>query len=346
MARFSHWEGWYSEISYANANGKASDALRWIGPGLNLAYLHGGDLGSSVLSVLISYNTVSDAIVTLTSSTTACRLGVEASDGISFWSNGGDVDSHTEKYDVSTGAWTAATAITAQRVSPAGSDCWSDKTVQSHGANSGGTGQDDTYLMTFSTGAWATSTEDTGNNLTQAAGFGDFVDQHWVVSGSSTRVMAYSSATWASGTGPTARLLAGAGSVYSALRSYLLGDSSDGDLFESVGAETQTWATNTAPAVDLRSPTVAVMDDYLIAKGYTGSVYSGYRYSVITGTWAATTTLTGVGFKGQGASHDQHIQNRADLVDMNVGTLTMSELDKNTTYYVNLWAHDPFYFEA
>lgn len=348
---FSHWEGWYSETSADAALNKTGDAIRWIGAGLHLAYIHGGTLAAVAQSQMWSYSPVADSWDTgLTSSSSASTKGAGLSDGTDIWSLQGSEGTGNQEYDVSGDSWSASTAMTAARQEPAWSDGFNDKAIVSHGATvPGATPADDCYSFVFSTEAWATEAVDTGHNHGNTTGYGDQDNLHWQIGdgvSAKDEVGCYniSGDSWSAGVSTTADRDESAGcSLHITSRGYIMGGASPTltalSSLEFSGAAWHTHATSTS---NHQACQLIPWDDKIYAvAGSSSTVIESYIHS--SDSWATETAAPSNRDQSRGGAHDQHIQNRPALVDQDSQTFAIEGLTLATTYYFQLHAHDIYY---
>ncbi len=344
---FSHWEGWQSETSFNDAENKTTDALRILGPGLNLPYVHGGDLAAAAQLQMWAYNPVTAAWDTgLTGSSSSAQRGAGLSDGINIWTLRGEEGSGNQEYNIAGDSWTSSSAITAARQDPAYSDGFDDKAIVSHGGDSGDTAQDDCYSFPFSTETWATEAVDTGINKKNTSGFSDWNDTHWAIAGAATptttRKYSIVGDSWSAGPACTAHTEPDCCSLHQTGRGYVMGGSDNPKLLESLYFAGDSWYSHALSTSNHRSPQLIPWDNQLHAvAGSSGTANEIYAHAA--DSWSAGTVTPSARDGSRGGSHDQHIQNRTALVNGRSQRLVASGLTVSTLYYFHLWTHDRFY---
>jgi hypothetical protein len=345
---FSHWEGWYSVTSQDDAQGKSTDALMWVGPGLGLAYICFG-FNSVEQADANAYSPVTQAFTSLTPDLTGYD-GLGMSDGIDVFVTRGVTANEFRKYDISGDSWSGASAPGTGRQKPAASDGLDGLGIVSHGANLGGTPLSSADRYTYGSDSWAAETGDT-LALNNNTGFSDHDNKHWCVGDDPSQVTVRKydivGTSWSAGPDlPTGLDSACSASLFMPKRGYVAKGDGDGDGLWSIQFASSTWVQhpNGSLAANGNAQGYAWDHRFGTAGGWDGGALNRHEtFDVVTNAWIAETNLPAARFGTKGGANDQHVQNRAGLVDYYIGTLTMSGLSVSTLYYVQLWAHDKFY---
>jgi len=347
-ANFSHWEGWQSETGYSQAQNQTGDAIRWMGPGLNLIYVHGGVGSGGAADTTWSYDPIAGSWTTsLATSTSTANRGAGLSNGTNLWTTQGQQGSANQRYSPVADSWTGSTAITSARMSPAYSDGFDNRAVVSHGGDvPGNSSQDDCYSFFFSTETWATETV-ASTNRNNCTGFSDQDDTHWAIGGgattSTTQKYSVSSDSWEAGTDVgEARTTSEACSLHLTQRGYVVGGATNPKGLESTEFASDAWVAHVDTTNNHDTTQLVPWNNNLyVVSGSSGTNVEMFSHA--TDTWTAADAVSAYRNDSRGGAHDQHIQNNAQRVDFHSGTLLMSQLTNNTTYYCHLWAHDRFY---
>lgn len=346
-SNWSHWEGWISSVSMADAVGRTSNADCFICPGLYKMYVQGGDGGVGAANQNLAYNPTTNTWASGTVVPFDTEGGSGFTDGTEIWHLKGILDGETQKYDFVDDSWTNQTSLGLIRKLAATSDDHVGFGILSHGGDPG-SGQDDARKLTFSTGVWSNETVDTGNNLNSVAGFSNGT-KHFAVGSSvsdldGVRNYTVSGASWAAGTDlPGDRYHSnGCTSHFTSLGYTAKGNDgvSTVNTMARMDMTAETWTTTTAGS-DARqhSQSSALDREIFTAGGDSSGVRAEVEsYNQPADTWSNKTSMTRAAQMTRGAPGDQHV--RHNLIDD--VQFTVTGLISDTPYYVALFSHDTF----
>jgi len=345
---WSHWEGWYSSTSMADAVGRTSAGVCFISPGLPKLYSQGGSGGLGVADQNLSYNPVSGTWDSgLTNVPFETEGGSAFTDASSIWHLKGVLDGATEKYSIINDSWASQSSLGLIRKLAAHSDDHNGFGILSHGGDPS-TAQDDTRKLTFSSGVWSNETTDTGNDRSSTAGFSDGL-VHWAVGSSITdldgsRKYTVAGSSWAAGPNlPADRYHAkGCTSHFTGLAFVAKGNNGSTTLTTMAKLNVAGSAFSTTVAgVDSRQHSQAGALDreiYTIGGESSGVQSDVESYNQPSDTWTNRTSLPSAAYMSRGAPNDQHVRHHS----ISDAQFTIEGLTQNTKYYVALFSHDIF----
>lgn len=344
---WSHWEGWYSSVSPADAAGRTSNAECFICPGLPKMYVQGGSGGVGVADQNLVYNPTSNSWSTaLTVIPFETEGGAGFTDATSIWQVD-NTDGATEEYTISTDSWSSASSMSLARKLAATSDNHNGFGILSHGGDPS-TAQDDARKLTFSTGVWSSETTDTGNDRNSVAGFSDG-SNHWAVGSSVTdldgsRKYSISGTSWSAGPNMSGdRYHANAcTSHFTGIAYVAKGNDGVSTLatMEKITLATSAVSTTSAGTDARQHPMASALDrDIFTSGGDSGGARSDLEaYNQPGDSWTNKASQSRASLMSRGAPNDQHVQHHS----ISATSFTIEGLTHSTPYFVALWSHDTF----